>query len=119
MGTLLYVFDDFEAARAARDELIRTGFGPECVRHESLAGEAGPTEGNFAVGGGRAPDGKPRTGITVGSESRYDTNFARVGTPSTQAVKVECRTASEQADAASIARRFGGRDYDVHVPRQC
>ncbi|MET0857518.1 MAG: hypothetical protein ABWY27_12260 [Telluria sp.] len=47
---LIYIFDDFEAAERARDELIKFGFTAEGVNLEVRDDEAGPVQGNFTVG---------------------------------------------------------------------
>jgi hypothetical protein len=111
MTTLLYLFNDFDAALSLRDELLRIGFDPECVCHKALESEARPAEGNFAVGSGRSQSGEPRAGITIGRDARYAANFVRVGTPSTQLLTIDCRTQDEEAEAANAAQRFGGHRY--------
>jgi hypothetical protein len=47
---LIYIFDDFDAAERARQELIKYGFDAAGVNLEVRADEAGPVEGNFVVG---------------------------------------------------------------------
>ncbi|HEX9172047.1 MAG TPA: hypothetical protein VF861_05245 [Telluria sp.] len=47
---LIYIFDDFNAAERARDELINYGFGTDAVNLAVSDDEAGPVQGNFTVG---------------------------------------------------------------------
>lgn len=47
---LIYIFDDFDAAERARDELVKYGFGTDGVNLTVSDDEAGPAQGNFTVG---------------------------------------------------------------------
>jgi hypothetical protein len=47
---LIYIFDDFDAAERARNELIKYGFEADGVSLEVRDDEAGPVQGNFTVG---------------------------------------------------------------------
>jgi hypothetical protein len=47
---LIYIFDDFDAAERARNELIKYGFDRAGVNLDVRDDEAGPVQGNFTVG---------------------------------------------------------------------
>jgi hypothetical protein len=47
---LIYIFDEFDAAERARQELIKFGFDAAGVHLEVRDDEAGPVQGNFTVG---------------------------------------------------------------------
>jgi hypothetical protein len=76
---LLKVFDDLEAADAARHELIKAGWLPAAIQLRVLEDEAGPVEGNFLVGNGRAARGAQRPSpAPLNHPPDYELNFARV-----------------------------------------
>jgi hypothetical protein len=47
---LIYVFDDFETAERAHDELLSCGFDRAAVQLTVRDDEAGPAQGNFITG---------------------------------------------------------------------
>ncbi|MFL6674391.1 MAG: hypothetical protein ACJ8LG_13995 [Massilia sp.] len=55
--TLIYVFDDFNAAERARAEFVSYGFDPAAVQLSVRDDEAGPVQGNFQVGDAPAAAG--------------------------------------------------------------
>lgn len=101
--TLLRSFARFEDARSARDRLVAGGMPASAVEVRSLEDEAGPVEGNFAIGNGRAAHG---------SRDAYALNFA--GTPQgTNLLVVEAEDDAQRDRAESMLDGLGGTDPGV------
>lgn len=98
--TLLRSFARFDDARSARDRLVAGGLPASAVEVRSLEDEAGPVEGNFAIGNGRA---------ARGSLDAYALNFAGAS-HGTNLLVVETADDAQRARAESMLDGLGGTD---------
>lgn len=98
--TLLRSFARFEDARSARDQLVAAGLPASAVEVRSLEDEAGPVEGNFAIGNGR---------VARGSRDAYDLNFAPAS-QGTNLLVVEVEDHALRDRAESMLEGLGGTD---------
>lgn len=97
---LIRIFDEYADAEGARDALLQAGYDKEAVRVSVRDDEAGPVEGNFAVGNG-------------GGEQSYARDYEKPAQRGTVMVEVHAADTSAAAAAASLLERFGGRDIDA------
>lgn len=98
--TLLRSFARFEDARSARDRLVAAGLPPSAIEVRSLEDEAGPVEGNFAIGNGR---------LARGSRDAYHLNFADAS-QGTNLLVVEAEDEAQRDQAVATLDGLGGTD---------
>ena len=99
---IVRIFDVYDHAQSARDALLAEGFPPDGVTMSISNDEAGPVEGNFAVGN-----------LPVESQHHtYDRNYAEAQWVSQCIVTVTASDEAGAAKAANILARFGARDAD-------
>jgi len=102
MTEIVRLFDQYDHAQRARDALLAEGFPADGVSMSIANDEAGPMEGNFAVGN-----------LPVESEEHtYDRNYAKPTMPEQCMVTVQAPDEQVAARAATIMARFGARDAD-------
>jgi hypothetical protein len=94
---LIYIFDDFDAAERAREELIEFGFAAPAVNLEVRDDEAGPVQGNFTVGDSPA---------VAGSEA-YKHTFANTTHRGLCMLTVAPENASQRDYAVGLLARYG------------
>ncbi len=99
---IIRAFDRFELASRAREALLDKGFSAESVLLDVRSDEAGPVEGNFAVGNSPVES----------DEHVYGTNYARAVERGHCLVTVHTADPATAARAAAILAGFGARDPD-------
>lgn len=87
-------FEVYEEADAARAEMLAAGLPADELNLRVIQDEAGPVEGNFLVGNGRAADDDP-----------YTTNFEKAVTRGTFLLEVHSRDAGLRDVATGIFQR--------------
>jgi len=99
---IVRIFDDYDHAQSAREALLAEGFPPDGVVMSISNDEAGPVEGNFAVGN-----------MPMESDKHtYERNYAEVPKVAQCLVTVAADDEPSAARAAGILARFGARDTD-------
>lgn len=106
---LLRSFDRLENATAARNELVAAGFPPSAIQVRAMQDEAGPVQGNFAVGNGRT-DIRPAESDFVSPDSPdpYELNLAHPASRGENLLVVEAADEAQRQQAVTILDRFGG-----------
>ncbi len=94
---LIYIFDDFDVAERAREELIAFGFAASAVNLEVRDDEAGPVQGNFTVGDSPA---------VAGSEA-YKHTYATTTHRGLCMLTVAPANASQRDYAVGLLARYG------------
>jgi hypothetical protein len=97
---LIYIFDNFDAAERAREELIEFGFAAPAVNLEVRDDEAGPVQGNFTVGDNPA---------VAGGEA-YKHSFANTTHRGLCMLTVAPANASQRDYAVGLLARYGLRE---------
>ena len=110
---ILISFDSFEAATAARQELVAAGLPPAAVQLREMEDEAGPAEGNFVIGNGRRATGGPRADVQADGDFPYARNFEKTEDPGTHLLVVEAIDEAQRAKAVEILGRFRAVDVDA------
>lgn len=100
-GPLVLTYDRLDDAERARAALLADGVRASDVRIVSREDGAGPVEGNFTLGNGRAAGA---------SGDRYDDNLADVANRGTVLMTVDVAGAQARERAIRIARPFGALD---------
>ena len=103
---MIRVFDVDTQAEQARDALLAEGFTSEHVQLIARDDEAGPVEGNFAVGN------EP----VESQHHTYDRNYAGATQRGHCMITVEESNPSLAALAEAILARYGARDPDAGLP---
>lgn len=115
MSVLSRIFRSFPDAQSAREALIAAGFGKEKVSLSARQDEAGPVDGNFAIGNGfEDPSLGSALSPAAGGESDnpYQRNF---GSPVDQGIfvlTVDAEEGAEHQTATDIMSRCGAVDID-------
>jgi hypothetical protein len=117
MGASLFrTFGSFEDAQKAHAALLRSGLPPSSVTLRSHQDEAGPVEGNFAVGNGRSPAPaslKEMMYSLLGKrDDSYDANFAQSVSRGVYTVTVEVADAAQHERACAILDQLGAVDVE-------
>ena len=110
---ILISFDTFEAACAARDELVAAGLPPAAVQLREMEDEAGPVEGNFVIGNGRSVAAGRGADVRADGDFPYAANFANTAARGVHLLVVEVIDEAQRAQAAGILRRFQGVDVEA------
>ena len=111
---LIRTFEHYADAQQAREALLADGFDGR-VEFSVRDDEAGPVEGNFAVGNGRTtPAGDPnvREPLTRAGDDLYHHNFHHVEHRGLHLLVVQAETGDEQQRACAILDRYGAIDID-------
>ena len=101
---MLRIFDQLQAAQAARRALVEAGFPAQSLELTATGDEAGAVQGNFLVG-------NPKTGAAA--DGNYESNFADVAFGSLYLLSVEIAGEADRRRALALMDRFGGRDMDA------
>lgn len=104
----VWVFDRFEDAQRAYDELRAQGFSPDELQWQASDDEAGPVKGNFWVGNAdpELADGKSGTDSRGEEKDTYDRDFANPSQVGGNILLVSAQ--ADQGRAGAIASRLGG-----------
>ncbi|RJG27464.1 hypothetical protein [Massilia cavernae] len=102
---LIRIFDEYADAEGARDALLQAGYDKDAVRVSVRDDEAGPVEGNFAVGNAM-PD----------EDKTYARNFEKPAQRGTVMVEVSAADRASIDAASKVLEDFGGRDIDALTP---
>ncbi|HYD96801.1 MAG TPA: hypothetical protein VEC01_15840 [Noviherbaspirillum sp.] len=112
---LIRIYDSFDAAQHAREQLLASGFPPDNVHLDSKLDEAGPVEGNGILDAkdtGNGPSGGPVERM-LGMEERTDAyNNSEPVWRGVFMLAVEAEDEAQRAKAGDIMDRFGARDID-------
>jgi hypothetical protein len=103
---IVRIFDDFEAADRAREELVAAGFIPDAVELCPQDDEAGPPQGNFTVGD--AP--------SVAGGTDYNDTFKPREQRTPYLMVVTPADAAQAEFALGVLERYGAKDPDALVP---
>lgn len=99
---IIRVFDGLEHAEYARDALVESGFLRDAIDVTVKTDEAGPAEGNFAVGN-----------VNVDSQqSTYARSYANPQYRGHCLLTVQTADSDVAAHAVAILERCGGRNPD-------
>jgi hypothetical protein len=113
LDAVIRSFDALDVALHARERLLAAGVSPECVALQTLDDEAGPVEGNFVAGSGRAePAAPPSSGLVIGDHFEYDKNFANAVNRSTHVIVVTVADDAERQRLSTMLDSLGGVDPD-------
>jgi hypothetical protein len=99
---IVRVFENYEAAQQARNELLAAGFDDDHVRLKTQIDEAGPVQSNFTVGN------DPKV---VGGEA-YSRTFAPEGQQGHFLMRVVADDGLQAERAAQICERYGATSGD-------
>lgn len=110
---IIFSFDTLESASSAREAMQRDGFAAHRLHLRTIEDEAGPVEGNFLIGNGRAMDGRWSSGVIAGPEAPYETNFARTISRGGHLLEVQVIDGDESGVACDCAQRHGGCDVQA------
>jgi hypothetical protein len=112
-ATVIRTFDDLQSAMRACEQLAAAGVPRERVTMQTLDDEAGPVEGNFVAGSGRAdPSASPSRGLVIGERLEYEDNFANAVNRSTHVVVVTVSGEAERIRVSTMLDSLGGSDPD-------
>lgn len=119
-NTLVSVYDRFDDAEKARNELLHCGFTPTCINLSSNQDEAGPVEGNFTVGDHLPHQGgiKGMFRGLIGEDLSYENNYASVVQRGNYVLTVDIDDESQANQASDILQRCGARDIDQRLPEK-
>jgi hypothetical protein len=104
---LVRSFATLEHAEAARTAVLSFGVSADAVQLQVLQDEAGPVEGNFVVGNGRAaPD-----------SSAYEANFANTVARGSCLLMLLSIPENQRSNVEAALNEFGGVDTDAMANR--
>jgi len=114
-NTLVRVYDNFDSAQHARDQLLASGFTPDNVHLDSRLDEAGPMEGNGVLDAkdtGKGPADGPLNSL-FGVEERTDAyNNSEPVWRGSFLLTVDAEDEVQSARATDIMERTGARSVD-------
>ena len=109
---LIRTFERYADAQQAREALLAAGFDGR-VELSVPDDEAGPLEGNFAVGNGRAASaGDARQPFTRPGDDVYHRNFRHAPQRGMNLLIVQAEQDDEHERACAILDRYGAIDID-------
>lgn len=120
---LVRVYSDLAAAQQAREQLLASGFLSDKVSLTARDDEAGPVEGNFAVGNGA---GATRSAGMFGARQRrsasfnsdiYRHDYQTTVQRGNYVLMVEAEAEQERERACDIMDRLGAVDIDRRTAR--
>jgi hypothetical protein len=107
---LVRSFASLDEATQARQALLDEGIDPERMEVRVIQDEAGPVEGNFVSGNGRAAHGGEPDAVRTGPEIPYEDNFKRTVTRGVHLLMVDVRDEDSRARAQGVLSQAGGVD---------
>lgn len=110
-NTLVRTYDSISTANNVRKELLASGFPSSSVHLASKEDEAGPVEGNFAVGNADAGNGVVRglVELLTGGDDGYRHNFSDPVQRGTCLLTVDANDDEQLARASDILNRSGAK----------
>ena len=109
---LIRTFERYADAQQAREALLAAGFDGR-VEFSVPDDEAGPVEGNFAVGNGRSANaGDARQPLTRPGDDAYHCNFRHAPQRGVHLLVVQANEDDERERACAILDRYGAIDID-------
>lgn len=111
-------FDRFEDAEQAQALLLAAGLPAGAVMLHVIEDEAGPTEGNFVSGNGRAERSSPPDAVITGGVVPYDQNFARIVSRGVCMLRVQARDPQQHRRVQEVLRAFTARGAAALIDHQ-
>lgn len=111
-------FDRFEDAEQAQALLLAAGLPAGAVVLHVIEDEAGPTEGNFVSGNGRAERSSPPDAVITGGVVPYDQNFARTVSRGVCMLLVQARDSRQQRRVEEVLRTYTARNAAAIIDSQ-
>ena len=106
-GGLVRSFSTFEHAEAAKAAVLSLGVSADAAQLQMLQDEAGPVEGNFLVGNGRAsPD-----------SSAYESNFAHTVAHGSCLLVLSAVPNNQRSEIEAALNELGGVNLDAVADR--
>jgi hypothetical protein len=115
---LVRVYSDLASAEQARAQLLASGFLPDHVQLSVRDDEAGPVEGNFAVGnGGGAERNRRDISSLLDPSARfnndiYEDDYQAPVQRGSYVLMVDATDDAAQRQASDIMDRFGATDIE-------
>lgn len=106
-GGLVRSFSTFELAEAAKAAVLSLGVSANAVQLQMLQDEAGPVEGNFLVGNGRASL----------DNSAYESNFAHTVAHGSCLLILNAVPDDQRSEVEAALNKLGGVNLDAVADR--